>query len=51
LVYDPFGGSGTTAKQSHVLERNWILSELSAEYCDIAERRLKPYLSQFFLSF
>lgn len=51
LVYDPFGGSGTTAKQAHLMGRNWILSELSKEYCDISERRLKPYLSQLSLSF
>ena len=45
LVYDPFGGSGTTAKAAHKLERNWILSEVSKEYCDAAENRLYPYLS------
>lgn len=45
LVYDPFGGSGTTAKAAHKLERNWILSEISKEYCDAAEKRLLPYLS------
>jgi site-specific DNA-methyltransferase (adenine-specific) len=46
LVYDCFGGSGTTAKMAHKWKRNWILSEISSEYCDIAEKRLKPYLSQ-----
>lgn len=39
LVYDPFGGSGTTAKMAHILNRNWIMSEISSEYCLIAEKR------------
>lgn len=46
LVYDCFGGSGTTAKMAHLLKRNWILSEISAEYTDIALKRIKPYLAQ-----
>jgi DNA modification methylase len=49
LVYDCFGGSGTTAKMSHILKRNWILSEISKEYCDIAEKRIAPYLAQTIL--
>jgi site-specific DNA-methyltransferase (adenine-specific) len=46
IVYDCFGGSGTTAKMAHKWNRNWILSEISPEYCEIAEKRLKPYLNQ-----
>lgn len=46
LVYDPFGGSGTTAKMAHIQKRNWILSEISEEYCKIAEKRINPYLKQ-----
>lgn len=46
LVYDCFGGSGTTAKMAHILKRNWILSEISAEYVTIAQKRIWPYLSQ-----
>jgi len=46
LVYDPFMGSGTTAKMAHTRKRNWIGSEISKEYCDIANKRLKPYLNQ-----
>jgi len=49
LVYDPFGGSGTTAKMAHIHNRNWILSEISEEYCKLAEKRLKPYLTQISL--
>lgn len=46
LVYDPFMGSGTTAKAAHQLNRRWIGSEISAEYCELAEKRLAPYLAQ-----
>lgn len=40
LVYDPFMGSGTTAKMAIINKRNWIGSEISEEYCKIIERRL-----------
>jgi DNA modification methylase len=43
LVYDPFIGSGTTAKIAHILKRNWIGSEISKEYVEIAEKRLKQH--------
>jgi site-specific DNA-methyltransferase (adenine-specific) len=46
LVYDPFMGSGTTAKMAHLQKRNWIGSEISAEYVEIANKRLQPYLNQ-----
>lgn len=38
-------GSGTTAKISHLLNRNWIGSEISKEYVDIAEERLREHLT------
>jgi len=41
LVYDPFMGSGTTAKMAILNKRNWIGSEISQEYCEIAEKRIK----------
>ncbi|MDR1494243.1 MAG: site-specific DNA-methyltransferase [Planctomycetaceae bacterium] len=41
LVYDPFMGSGTTAKVAHLLKRQWIGSEISQEYIEIAVRRLE----------
>lgn len=41
LVFDPFLGSGTTAKASRALKRNFIGSEISREYFDIALTRLK----------
>ena len=49
LVYDCFGGSGTTAKMAHKWKRNWILSEISKEYVEMAEKRIAPYLAQTFL--
>lgn len=45
-VYDPFIGSGTVAKMAHLQKRNWIGSEVSQEYCDIANKRIQPYISQ-----
>jgi site-specific DNA-methyltransferase (adenine-specific) len=45
-IYDCFMGSGTTAKSAHLYNRNWIGSEISKEYVDIANKRLKPYLMQ-----
>lgn len=46
IVYDPFMGTGTTAKSAHIYKRRWIGSELSKEYTEFANKRLKPYLSQ-----
>ena len=40
IVYDPFTGSGTTCKMAHYSRRNYIGSEISKEYCEIAEQRL-----------
>lgn len=41
LVYDGFMGSGTTAVACIDLKRNWIGSEISPEYCKIANERIK----------
>tara|TARA_R110001632_G_scaffold71185_1_gene165281 strand:+ start:43 stop:813 length:771 start_codon:yes stop_codon:yes gene_type:complete len=40
VVYDPFMGSGTTAKMAKTNNRNYIGSEISKEYCDIINERL-----------
>jgi site-specific DNA-methyltransferase (adenine-specific) len=40
LVYDPFMGSGTTAKMAKRNNRNYIGSEISSEYCKIIDERL-----------
>jgi DNA modification methylase len=45
IVYDPFMGSGTTAKMAIVNNRRYVGSEMSKEYCEIAEERInKPDL-------
>ena len=41
LVYDPFMGSGTTAKVAQNMDRKWIGSEISSEYCEIIDVRMK----------
>ena len=45
LVYDPFMGSGTTAKMAILNNRNYISSEISEEYCQIANKRIKNEIS------
>jgi site-specific DNA-methyltransferase (adenine-specific) len=46
LIYDPFMGSGTTAKAAIQLNRNWIGSEIDENYCEICDKRLKSVVSQ-----
>jgi DNA modification methylase len=40
LVYDPFMGSGTTAKMAILNNRQWVGSEISSEYCEIIKARV-----------
>lgn len=40
LVYDPFMGSGTTALMAAKSGRNYIGSEISEEYCNMANNRI-----------
>jgi len=44
LVYDPFMGSGTTAKMALLNNRKFVGSEISNEYCEIAEKRINEHL-------
>jgi len=46
IVYDPFGGTATTALTAHRLGRQWICSELQPNYVDISNQRLAPHLAQ-----
>ena len=46
IIYDPFMGTGSTAEAAIRAGRNFIGSEMSAEYCKIAEKRLQPFLMQ-----
>ena len=48
LVYDPFMGTGTTAKMALMLKRNYIGSEISAEYTKLAEQRIKSISNPLF---
>ena len=41
LVLDPYAGSGTTLVAARDLNRMWIGVELSSEFADMIERRLK----------
>lgn len=41
LVYDPFLGSGTTGLMAKKNKRRFIGSEISAEYCEIARKRIE----------
>lgn len=40
LIFDPFGGSGTTAIGAKLLNRNYIITELDEKYVAIAEKNL-----------
>ncbi len=44
LVYDPFGGAGTTGISSKLLMRRFILSEIDPKYVEISERNLKKII-------
>ena len=41
LVYDPFMGSGTVGLVAWVNDRNYIGSEVSKKYCQIANKRIQ----------
>lgn len=40
LIFDPFGGAGTTAVAAKLLNRNFIITELDKQYVEIAERNI-----------
>jgi hypothetical protein len=46
IIYDSFMGTGSTAEASLRANRKFIGSEMSIKYCEIAEKRLKPFLIQ-----
>lgn len=48
LIYDPMIGSGTTGKMAVMLKRNYIGSEISAEYTKLAEDRIKNISNTLF---
>lgn len=48
LVYDPFMGSGTTAKMAILSNRKYMGTEISLEYINLIDERLKKYKSSLF---
>ena len=44
LVYDPFMGSGTTARVCVKMGRKFIGSEVSSDYCQVIEERLSSLI-------
>lgn len=51
IILDPFLGSGTTAVSALKSKRKFVGYDISQEYIDLAERRLKPFLKQTSLKF
>lgn len=49
VVLDPMVGSGTTAKQAHLLGRHYLGFDISEEYCQLARRRVANVEAQPFL--
>ena len=48
IVFDPCGGSGTTAIAAQSLGRNWCGCELEADYVAIANKRLETVQGSLF---
>ena len=46
VVYDPFMGSGTVAVAAMEEGRDWVGSEISKKYCDMAEKRIEQQKSK-----
>jgi len=43
IVLDPFMGSGTTGKMAILANRKFIGIEISADYCEMARKRIEKY--------
>lgn len=48
IIYDPFIGTGTTAKAAISLKRNYLGSEINKKYCEIITKELEPYKFNLF---
>ena len=44
VVLDPFAGSGTSLVAAETLDRRWIGIELSPNYSEVANSRVKPFV-------
>ncbi len=51
IILDPFMGSGTTAISALKSKRKYVGYDISQEYINLAERRLRPLLKQRTLNF
>ncbi len=51
VILDPFMGSGTTAVSALKSERRFVGYDISKDYVSLAEKRLRPYLTQTNISF
>jgi len=51
LVFDPMCGSGTTLKMAERLNRHWFGCDVSQEYVDIANERIRQEHSQLKFAF
>ena len=49
IVFDPFLGSGTTAKMALLNGRNYIGIDISEEYCEIAKKRVSDLQQKLFI--
>ncbi len=47
IIYDPFMGSGTTAIAALMNNRQYLGSEISKTYCDMANKRISAYSQQY----
>ena len=45
IVFDPFGGIGTTVLASEVSNRRGVMADLQEDYCELAEKRIPQYRS------
>lgn len=46
IIYDPFGGSGTTLIASEQLNRRCYMMEITPEYCDIIVKRWEQFTGE-----
>jgi DNA modification methylase len=44
VVLDPFAGSGTSLVAAEVLDRKWIVIELSPNYSEVARKRVGDFI-------
>lgn len=43
LIFDPFGGTGTTYATAEAFNRKWIGTEIDSEFCELIKKRLQDH--------